>query len=112
MSIAQKHRKLIQIIKSRDLQLSKTTLVDMLPYYQKLKQKIDRDKERGYKGDRKGNEVCLPNPETWSELGNTIAEAAEIPAAAPEQMTPRGASKAASLLPSSLYGVSTKPSEI
>lgn len=36
--------------------------------YKKVKEMVDKDRERGYTGERKGMEVCLPDPLLWPEV--------------------------------------------
>lgn len=38
------------------------------PAYQKVKALVIVDMTRGYIGERKGNEVCLPDPLIWHEV--------------------------------------------
>jgi hypothetical protein len=33
-----------------------------------LKSKIVKERKKGYKGEVRGQEVCLPNPQKWLEL--------------------------------------------
>jgi hypothetical protein len=39
-----------------------------------LKEKIIVDREKGYKGELRGQEVCLPNFQKWLELGDLKQE--------------------------------------
>jgi len=44
----------------------------------KLRELIEIDKRRGYQGERRGWEVCLPNPIVWGEL-NLMLQSEDAP---------------------------------
>lgn len=60
------------LIPSNNLEYSFETLGPNLENYQSLYSQILLDKQRGYLGERKGCEVCLPSLENWNELQNIV----------------------------------------
>jgi hypothetical protein len=71
ISISRKKDLLLCQIKAKD-QATRPQLNDILPFFNKIKEKIELDRQRGYKGQRRGNEVCLPDPRRWKELHQAV----------------------------------------